>query len=347
MPEFPFLPSKGVMARRLRAFDWASTPLGDARAWPRELKAAAGFLIESRFPGAIIWGPSLTTIYNDAFLPILGNKEDALGRPFSAVWSEVWSEIKPLMEQAFSGESVFIENFPLVIERSDKPEQAYFTFCYSPLRMADGTIGGVMDTVVETTDTVNAYAQRKLLNEELSHRLKNTIQIVQAISTQTFKGTQERDAVDAFNKRLIALGRSHDILMQQSWTRASMKQVMEATLASISDRKRIDIEGSDIDIGSKAVLALALVLHELATNAAKYGAHATETGRVRIRSQVESGMLFLTWEETGGPAVTPPSAQGFGSRIIAMGLGGTVESDFKPNGLSVRISANISDLQRL
>ena len=254
MPEFPFLPARGVMAQRLRAFDWASTPLGDARQWPRELKAAVGFLMESRFPGAIIWGPQLTTIYNDAFLPILGNKQEALGRPFSAVWSEAWAEIQPLIDKAFAGDSVFIENFPLSIARSDKPEQAYFTFCYAPLRMADGTIGGVMDTVVETTQVMEAYAERRLLNEELNHRLKNTMAIVQSISRQTLKGVQDRDAVEAFNKRLIALGNAHDILLQQSWTRASMKEVMHSTLSTLSDRSRIAIEGCDIEIGSKLSL---------------------------------------------------------------------------------------------
>ena len=347
MPEFPFLPARGVMAQRLRAFDWASTPLGDARQWPRELKAAVGFLMESRFPGAIIWGPQLTTIYNDAFLPILGNKQEALGRPFSAVWSEAWAEIQPLIDKAFAGDSVFIENFPLSIARSDKPEQAYFTFCYAPLRMADGTIGGVMDTVVETTQVMEAYAERRLLNEELNHRLKNTMAIVQSISRQTLKGVQDRDAVEAFNKRLIALGNAHDILLQQSWTRASMKEVMHSTLSALSDRKRIAIEGCDIEIGSKAVLALSLVLHELATNAAKYGALSSEAGRVRVHCNVEGDTLVLTWEEIGGPRVTQPSRSGFGSRIIDMGLGGRTEMEFKPEGLVARIEASVSELQTI
>lgn len=344
MSQFPFLPSKGVMAQRIRDFDWASTPLGDVKDWPAELKAAAGFLIDSRFPGAIVWGSSLITIYNDAFLPILGEKQNTLGQSFADIWTEAWPQIQPLLAKAFSGEAVFIENFPLVIRRSDRPEQAYFTFCYSPLRMADGTIGGMMDTVVETTETVKVHAERALLGEELSHRLKNTISMVQAISRQTLKSVAEREAVEAFDKRLNALGTAHDLLTKQSWSKASMKSIMASTLSSISDRSRIDLNGCDVELGPRAVLSLSMLLHELATNAEKYGSLSTDRGRVRVNCNVEGDCLVMVWEEYNGPPVAAPSRRGFGSRIIDMGLGGKVASDFRPTGLVVRIEASLSEI---
>lgn len=302
--------------------------------------------MDSRFPGAIVWGDSLTTIYNDAFLPILGAKPEALGRSFSDVWAEAWPQIGPFVEKAFRGESTFIENYPLVVERFGKAEQAYFTFCYSPLRMTDGTIGGMMDTVVETTESVNNYAQRKLLNDELSHRLKNTISMVQAISHQTLKNIT-REEVTAFNKRLMSLASAHEVLTQQSWTKASMRQIIQSTLAAISDLARIDFEGCDIEVGPKAVLALSLVLHELATNAAKYGSLSNATGRVSVRCTVSDDSVALTWEERGGPKVNTPTRKGFGSRIIAMGLGGTAEADFKPEGLVVCLKTKLSELQHV
>ncbi len=98
------------------------------------------------FPQAIVWGPQLITLYNDAFTPILGNKPYALGRTFSEVWSEAWAEISPICDAAFQGHATYIENFPLVIERGQAQEQAYFTFCYSPIRDPQGAVVGMLDT---------------------------------------------------------------------------------------------------------------------------------------------------------------------------------------------------------
>ncbi|WP_243369274.1 sensor histidine kinase [Microvirga solisilvae] len=149
------------MVERIRAFDWAATPLGPIETWPAELKSAAGLVLESGFPAALVWGPSLVTIYNDAFRPILGAKPEALGRSFADVWSEIWHEIGPLVENAFAGQATFIEDYPLVINRRGEPEQTYFTFSYSPVRAADGTILGMIDTVMETTDKMQV-ARRQI-----------------------------------------------------------------------------------------------------------------------------------------------------------------------------------------
>ncbi|VVO01058.1 GAF domain-containing protein [Pseudomonas fluorescens] len=155
-----WLQSSSDMAERVRLHDWASTPLGPLEEWPDVLKTTAALCFASSFPQAIIWGPSLTTLYNDAFIPILGNKPDALGRPFSETWREVWEQVRPIADAAFNGHATFIENFPLMIERGDGPEQAYFTFCYSPIRDPQGQVVGMLDTVTETTTTV--FLNRRL-----------------------------------------------------------------------------------------------------------------------------------------------------------------------------------------
>ena len=177
------------MARKVENFDWRSTPLGPIEHWPAELKTLARHVLESQFPKAIAWGPELTTIYNDAFRPILGEKPEALGRPFSHVWSEVWADIGPIAERALAGEATFIEDHPLIINRSGEPEKAWFTFCYSPVRLADGSIRGMLDTVIETTATVRAREDLVLINKELGHRLKNTLALVHSITLQTLQGT--------------------------------------------------------------------------------------------------------------------------------------------------------------
>jgi signal transduction histidine kinase/CheY-like chemotaxis protein len=142
------------MAERIRRHPWEGTPLGPPSQWPDVLKTTVALSLASHFPQAIVWGPDLITLYNDAFLPILGNKPEALGRRFDEVWREVWSDIEPIARAAFEGQATYIENFPLVIERGGGPEQAYFTFCYSPIRDQFGKVVGMLDTVTETTSTV-------------------------------------------------------------------------------------------------------------------------------------------------------------------------------------------------
>jgi PAS domain S-box-containing protein len=147
----------------IRAHDWSATPLGPLEAWPQSLRIAVGMVLGSRFPACIVWGRGLVTIYNDAFRPILGDKPEALGRPFNEVWSEAWPTVGPIAERAFAGEATFIEDFPLVIERSGYPEEAFFTFCYSPIRDETGGIAGFLDTVVETTEKVLAERRQAFL----------------------------------------------------------------------------------------------------------------------------------------------------------------------------------------
>jgi len=182
------------MADAIRAYDWSSTALGSLEHWPSSLKIAVGMMLSSKFPKCIVWGPDLITIHNDAFLPILGEKPPALGRPFSEVWHEAWDEIGSIAERAFAGEATFIEDFPLVINRHGYPEKAHFTFCYSPIRDEAGVVRGMIDTVIETTGTVEARRQASLLNGELEHRIKNTLAVVAAIVSQTLRGGENDPA---------------------------------------------------------------------------------------------------------------------------------------------------------
>lgn len=146
----------GEMGALVRNFDWAATPLGPIETWSADLKLATSLVLDNAFPAALIWGPGLVTIYNDGFRPILGAKPEALGRSFADIWSEAWHEIGPIAERALAGQSTFIEDYPLVINRAGVPEQAFFTFSYSPVRTADGSVVGIIDTVLETTDKIRA-----------------------------------------------------------------------------------------------------------------------------------------------------------------------------------------------
>lgn len=342
----PFAADDGRMVRLVRDFDWASTPLGPMADWPSELKTMVSFILESRFPAAIVWGQTLTTIYNDAFLPILGDKPQALGRPFSEVWAEVWKDIEPIARHALAGKATFVEDFPLVIERFGQPEQVWFTFCYSPLRLADGTICGMMDTVVETTATVRTQGDLDTVAQEMGHRLKNTMATVQALASQSLKGVAERGAVEAFLDRVVTLGHAHDVLFRENWSVVALRHVVEATLSPLNGLGQVRLSGPDIRIGARMTMALSLVLHELATNAAKYGALSGPEGRVDLSWEIDGDLLRLHWRETGGPPVEPPAHSGFGSRLIDLGLAphGVVERRYPPTGVEVDLAAPVSGL---
>ncbi|PHK93320.1 hybrid sensor histidine kinase/response regulator [Pseudoroseomonas rhizosphaerae] len=183
-----FLPREGAMASAIAAHAWSRTPLGPIEAWPELLKTAVALMPESRFPQAVIWGPELVTLYNDAFRPILGAKPAPLGRPFSEIWSEAWQDVAPIAAAAFEGRATYIENFPVFIDRHGRPELAHFTFCYSPIRDAQGRVVGMLDTVTETTATM--LATRRLAFLDLLGR--------------TIAGERDADAVMAATTSLLA-----------------------------------------------------------------------------------------------------------------------------------------------
>jgi two-component sensor histidine kinase len=342
-PDLAWLSSRSGMAQAVRAFDWASTPLGPVSGWPVELRTAAGLVLESGFPKALMWGPSLTTLYNDAFRPILGDKPEALGRSFRDIWAEAWDVLVPMVDCAFAGTPTFIENFELTIERYARPETAWFTFCYHPVRMMDGSVGGVMDTVIETTAMLRAQRELEVLRDELAHRLKNTLAMVQAIARQTFGG--DRPAMEAFEARLQALGAAHGALQQQNWSGATIPRTVDSLLALHGNR--FEIAGPDLPLGPRTTVTLSLILHELATNAVKYGALSTPAGRVVLHWHLDGEDLLVHWREVGGPAVVAPAHRGFGSRLIDMGLSGScrVERRYPVSGAEVDLRVPRADLR--
>lgn len=339
------------MADAIRAYDWSSTVLGALERWPSSLKIAVGMMVNSKFPKCIVWGPDLITIHNDAFLPILGEKPPALGRPFSEVWHEAWDEIGPVAERAFAGEATFIEDFPLVINRHGYPEKTHFTFCYSPIRDETGVVRGMIDTVIETTATVDARRQANLLNAELEHRIKNTLAVVAAIVSQTLRGDDnDAEARSSLLERIQAMAQAQSLLTRDGATEASVVDVVFQAIAPFeTTNERFHIGGPPVMLSSKQALSLSLALHELATNAVKYGALSNEAGKVRVEwtgGRPETGEMFVfRWVEEGGPAVRTPARTGFGSRIIQMVLphdfGGEAVLSHDPLGIRFELQTEM------
>ena len=200
--------------------------------------------------------------------------------------------------------------------------------------------------------------QRAFLSAELNHRVKNILSLAQSVADSTLRAAtdlpQARAAVGA---RLQALSRAHDILLAQQWRAAPLAEVAEAVLRALGagsgpDSGRMELAGPRVELASRPALQLALALHELATNAAKYGALSNDTGRVALTWAVsgEGGQARLTvsWVERGGPPVTPPVRKGFGSRVIVRAtqeaFGGPVELDYPPAGLRWSVSGPLAKL---
>lgn len=206
---------------------------------------------------------------------------------------------------------------------------------------------GVADRAYATIARLEAEAERNILNLELSHRMKNMLAMVQAIAVQTLKDVDDRAAVDALDKRLMALGTAHDVLLQDHWSSAAVGGVAQRVLATLGVADRVLVAGPAISFGPRAALALSLLLHELATNALKYGALSVDAGRVNLDWRVDgvgSDATFkMAWRETGGPAAVEPIHKGFGSKLIRMGLLGTrgTETRYLPTGFEADFQVSL------
>ena len=199
---------------------------------------------------------------------------------------------------------------------------------------------------------VRAEAEQDILNREMSHRLKNSFAMVQAIATQTLKPVTEREHVENFERRLHALSRAHDILMQDNWISADVRALVFGTAEPFDLGERLKVEGPHVSIGPRGTLSMSLLLHELLTNAMKYGALSIDTGSVEVRwfigGRGEQATFHFSWREVGGPSAEEPTHKGFGSKLIRMGLIGTggTRTSYSPKGFSADMSASLSQMQR-
>ncbi|WP_296950938.1 ATP-binding protein [uncultured Massilia sp.] len=163
-----FLDGGGAMGERMRAHDWNDSPLGDPHGWPQALRTVVGLMLNSKFPMFVAWGERLAFLYNDSYGEILGDKHpSALGRPFQAIWAEIWDDIYPLVERAMLGEASYADRMYLVMNRHGYDEPTWFTFSYSPVRDEDGVVAGMYCACVEVTEQVLAEKYREEENERL------------------------------------------------------------------------------------------------------------------------------------------------------------------------------------
>ncbi|MBW4022060.1 MAG: PAS domain S-box protein [Proteobacteria bacterium] len=310
-----------------------------------------------------IWDGDLAAgvVYGDANIARMYgvNPEDAgqgqpLGYYAQFIHPEDAPAVRAAIERVYESGDEFAEEYRIV--RPDG-EMRWVLAQGRVVRNAAGKALRFNGASLDVTDRRMGEERQRLLMEELAHRVKNTLTVVQAIVSQTLRGSGATpEAREALSTRLLALSNAHDLLMQGQWREASLKALVEgsARVHAHGEAGRFRLQGADVMLGSRSALALALVLHELATNAVKYGALSVSQGQVVVSWETVEveGELWLRfkWREVGGPTVVPPTRQGFGSRLIERSfgqtLGSTIRLDYAETGVTFTFEAPLAGLQQ-
>ena len=286
---------------------------------------------------------------NDSFLSQAGyDREEVLGQSFDFLMERPADpEARVKVEAAFAGG---LENeFEFCFRRKDGG--MFWTAVFiSPILDKTGDLVQHFVSFLDLSKHKQEEVRLRFLLGELNHRTQNTLATVQAIAVQTLRGAANKEVVDAFEGRILALSKAHSLLGRKHWETVSLCDVIDQILQpfGLNDSRvaRFSVKGDDVHLQPKAALTLAMVFHELATNAAKHGALSNgAAGKINIAWQTEptpqSDRMRLRWRESGGPPVTPPSHKGFGWRLIegglAQDLGGEVRLDYEPLGVVCQI----------
>ncbi len=265
---------------------------------------------------------------------------EAIGRPVTMLMPPDRTDEEPgILTRIRRGER--IEHYDTVRRRKDGA-LLDISLTVSPIKDGNGTIVGAPKIARDITDRKRAEQQQQLLVGEIKHRIKNILATVQAIARQTLRDIPAEQR-EAFIARLMALANAQDLLTLERWNSAAVHQVVDRALRpfQVQHSARFLTKGpEDIWVGAQRASLLTMALHELATNAVKYGALSNAYGVVSLTweflGEPDAPAVRLTWRELGGPLVVPPERKGFGSFLIeraVQGGGGKAKLDFNPNGL--------------
>lgn len=296
--------------------------------------------------GELLWDDHVRAAFG-----VLGGRRVTQAEKLAAVHADDRASFDAAVQAAMQGE-VFDQTFRAV--GLDDGVTRWVAVQGTVIAASDGRrhfIGAVRDV----TDTVAADERRKILNAELAHRLKNNLALVTSIANQTLRTAPDLASARAtLMERIQALSKAHDVLMTGQREAASIQTVVLNACDLLDGDGRVTAKGPDIRLGPKASLTLSLIVHELSTNAAKHGALSIATGRVAVswhvsrEAETRRSVLEFEWRELDGPAVAPPTRRSFGTRLIEMGMSGTVggtsELIYAPDGLVCRMRSPLVEL---
>jgi two-component sensor histidine kinase len=301
----------------------------------------------------VLDGPEHTfSLTNEAYQRLVGRR-DLVGLPVRAALPEVAGQgFFELLDRVFtSGEPFVGSRVPVKLQREidGAAEDRFVDFLYQPISDVQGQVTGIFVEGADVTERVRGEEHQRLLINELNHRVKNTLATVQAIAHQTFRHDHTA-STDVFEARLLALSKAHDLLTRESWEGADLGEVVEGAIAPFrrTDGARFRVTGQRVWLPPRTALAIAMALHELCTNAAKYGALSVPSGQIVIAWEASGTHpidLEMRWEERGGPVVKAPARKGFGTRLIERALtselNGEVALRYEPTGIVWTVRAHL------
>ncbi|QRM33639.1 sensor histidine kinase [Microvirga sp. VF16] len=306
---------------------------------------------------AVLRGPNhVFALVNDAYRRIVGNR-DLIGKPVREALPELAGQgFFELLDQVYATGKPFVgHQMPAKVQRQPEgpAEQIFVDFVYQPIIGADGQVSGIFVEGSDVTARVRGAEYQQLLLNELNHRVKNTLATVQSIVSQTLRNAPTPpEARTLIEQRMIALSRAHDVLTQEKWEGADLHAIVAQALAPFRDpsNDRFHVRGPNVRLSPRMALDLAMALHELGTNAVKYGALSNASGTVDLAWTVDRHgtppHLKLHWTEKGGPPVEPPRRRGFGTRLIerslAQDFGGKAQIEFAATGIVCTIDAPVA-----
>ncbi|MEO6092270.1 MAG: HWE histidine kinase domain-containing protein [Novosphingobium sp.] len=286
---------------------------------------------------------------NDAFLALTGYaRHDVLAKSFQSLLADcVDADTMRIVEAAFRGDCD--KELDIHYKRKNGGE-FWASMFVSPVYDKGGAVMQQFVSLVDLTRHRQENARCRMLIDELNHRVKNTLSTVQSIVTQALRRPAEPAAIrEAIESRLLALSRSHDLLTSRNWEGAGLHDLVDTALHPFKVvagfTERFTITGDNLHLSPTITLSIAIALHELATNAVKYGAFSNDTGKIdidwKLAPEAAGKRLVLRWRERDGPPVTPPAHKGFGSWVIERGLahelGGRVTLDYLSHGVACTI----------
>ena len=319
----------------------------------RRLELERNRLVEMfmQAPGfvAILSGPDhVFQMHNDAYARIVGRSDivgksvrealpDLAGQSFYELLDSVFATGEP-----YEGKGAAVTFRP---EGSGREVSRNVDFIYQPVRDNDGKVAGIFVQGHDVTETARAAQLQKLMIDELNHRVKNTLATIQSIAMQTARSHEDpRTFAESFQARLMSLSHTHDLLTRSHWEGADLRAVLEHE-TSAHGQSRIVLNGPSLALGPAAALSMGMIFHELATNAAKYGALSVPDGRVFVDwtiSNQADRVLSVVWHEVGGPPVEAPTRRGFGSRLIERNvrhdLAGEAKLSYASDGFIAELS---------
>ncbi len=321
--------------------------LADSEDFRRLFQQAPGFF-------AVLSGPDhVFTFSSDAYTRLIGGRS-VIGQPLRTALPEVVAQgfitildgvLATGRNYAAEGARVMLANAP-----GEPMREVYLDFSYDPIRAADGRITGIFVQGMDRTESFKAMRRQRLLVDELNHRVKNALATVQSIAAQTLRASPDvASARVAFEARLVALAKAHSVLSERQWEDADLEGLVRQELAAYG-AERLDVAGPRVMVNSKATIALALVFHELTTNAVKHGALSRPEGRVSVNWRSLADGLHIDWQEQGGPPAKPAERRGFGSRLIGRvvegELGGALETRYQDSGFGASIAIPVAAYER-